>query len=419
MTKGPSTPFGEALSAESMQLVHELRARVRMDVIPSNYDTDFNLYRWIMAAERLHRSSQDVIDTAEKALRNHLRYRRALQLDSISLPTWDDMPLYSRRLMPKGQIQSTTDSSNRLLWFIDYASISVESIAHTLRTSEMCRFQFWQFERMLQAVNEQEKRSGKLSSLRNIIDMTGYEINPFTMLFVSSGTMAYYTQLFHYEHYPELLTPVEMVNIARWIHVPYRLARTMMPSGFADRFRLHDGNFLPTLLKEISVEHIPLTLGGQADITTAPAIKVVEADYWRPSENDPSLDEMESLHVNARRRKMIPVNVSKAGTRIAWYFHTDADIYFGVFYQPDGDQGKVKDLDALEMCYPWYKMAARLVAEKDSIVCNKPGRYLLAFCNKHAWFSGRNVHIKVETNEVCESKDASHKRPLLERTLSF
>lgn len=36
--------------------------------------------------------------------------------------------------------------------------------------------------------------------------MTGYEINPFTMVFVSSGTLAYYSQLFHYENYPELVS---------------------------------------------------------------------------------------------------------------------------------------------------------------------------------------------------------------------
>lgn len=126
MTKGPSTRFGDALSAESTQLVQELRARVRKDVIPPNYDTDFNLYRWIMAAERLHRTSQDIIEAAEKALRNHLRYRRALQLDSSPLPAWDDLPLFSRRLLPKGPLVTATDSSNRLLWYIDYETISVE-----------------------------------------------------------------------------------------------------------------------------------------------------------------------------------------------------------------------------------------------------------------------------------------------------
>ncbi|PIO56892.1 hypothetical protein TELCIR_21707 [Teladorsagia circumcincta] len=92
--------------------------------------------------------------------------------------------------------------------------------------------------------------------------MTGYEINPFTMVFVSSGTLAYYSQLFHYENYPELVNPVDIVNIARWIHVPYKIAKTMMPAGFSDKFRLHDSNFLKALTEEIDLNHIPTTLGG-------------------------------------------------------------------------------------------------------------------------------------------------------------
>jgi hypothetical protein len=37
------------------------------------------------------------------------------------------------------------------------------------------------------------------------------EINPFTMIFVSSGTLSYYSQLLHYDNYPELVYPIEMV----------------------------------------------------------------------------------------------------------------------------------------------------------------------------------------------------------------
>ena len=110
---------------------------------------------------------------------------------------------------------------------------------------------------------KQEEKTGRLSSLRHVVDMNGYEINPFTMLFVSSGTLAYYSQLFHYENYPELVTPVDIVNIAKWIHVPYKLAKTMMPSGFSDKFRLHDNHFLKSLKEEIDIVHIPESLGGE------------------------------------------------------------------------------------------------------------------------------------------------------------
>lgn len=60
---------------------------------------------------------------------------------------------------------------------------------------------------------EQEERTGCLSSLRHIVNMDGYEINPFTMVFVTSGTLAYYSQLFHFENYPELVSSVIVIII--------------------------------------------------------------------------------------------------------------------------------------------------------------------------------------------------------------
>lgn len=56
-----------------------------------------------------------------------------------------------------------------------------------------------------------------------------------------------------------------MVNIAKWIHVPYKIVRTMMPMGFTERFRLHDDNFLGAL-KDIKIEDIPTTLGGKNEV---------------------------------------------------------------------------------------------------------------------------------------------------------
>lgn len=111
--------------------------------------------------------------------------------------------LFRERYLPRGEILSVCDSRNRLLWYVEYATISVEvcvfdlgkvetkkilcfeAIAHAMRTSESIRLQFYEFEHMLRCVNAHEARTGRLSSLRHIVDMAGYELNPFTALFVS------------------------------------------------------------------------------------------------------------------------------------------------------------------------------------------------------------------------------------------
>lgn len=58
----------------------------------------------------------------------------------------------------------------------------------------------WKFSRF------QEEKTGRLSSLRHIIDLNGYEINPFTMIFATNGTLTYFSQLLHFDNYPELVS---------------------------------------------------------------------------------------------------------------------------------------------------------------------------------------------------------------------
>lgn len=405
MTKNGYTPFGCPLSDEALRLVKDVRLKINQPIHP-NFDTDFNIYRFIMSAERGHKKEKEVVNHASKTLNNHLRIRKALDLDTPEITTFDENPIFTKKLMPRGDVLDVSDEHNRLLWFIEYATITVESIAHSIQSSQACKYQFWQFEYMLRKVMAQEEKTGCLSSLRHVVDMNGYEINPFTMLFVTSGTLAYYSQLFHFENFPELVTPVEMVNIAKWIHVPYKLAKTMMPAGFSEKFRLHDTHFLKTLIEDISLEHIPTSLGGNNTmVKCVGAEKVDPENYWKPS-NHLVISQLETVHVPARKSKIINVTITTPKT-LSWYFSTDGDVYFGVFYQEEPETNPNDndlDTDSLEMVYPWLKLAAKLVHENDSIECKKPGKYTFVFCNKHSWLSRRTVELFIKISDFEGSK---------------
>ncbi|KAI6191381.1 CRAL-TRIO domain-containing protein [Aphelenchoides bicaudatus] len=412
MTRHSITAFGEPLGVDSQKVVNEVRLRINQPIHP-NFDSDFNIYRFVLNAERGH-NRKDVIENAAKALNQHLRLRKCLRLDELPDVAFDDNPLFKRRLLPCGKIESNTDNANRLLWFIEYETISVEYIAHGMKSSEACRYQFMQFEHMLRRVNQQEAATGKLSSLRHVVDMNNYEINPFTMLFVSSGTLSYYSQLFHYENYPELVYPIEFVNIAKWIHVPYKLIKAMMPAGFGERFRLHDGHFLPTLSSEINVEHIPTTLGGtDPERKCTPAEKLAPADYWKPPKLE-IIEALETLHVSARRLKYFRIDVDHVPKTLSWYFTTDGDVYFGVYFEPYNSQNKAnggkhekEDLhfDSMEMVYPFLKLTAKLVHEFDAIQCTRPGTYYVVFSNKHSWVKSRSVDLLIQlSGEEAQTK---------------
>ncbi|KAF8386089.1 hypothetical protein PRIPAC_75231 [Pristionchus pacificus] len=411
-----STDFGHPLTPESKKLVDEVRAKLKEKIHPQ-FDTDFNIYRFIINSERLHKKEKEVVDFAVKALNNHLRIRRAFKLDTDRVKTFDENPVFTKNLMPRGDIQvDMVDKHNRLMWYIDYASVTVETLAHTEKSSSSVKFQFWQFEYMLRLVMAQEAKTGKLSGLHHIIDMAGYEINPFTMLFVSSGTMSYYTQLFHYENFPELVSPGSMVNIARWIWLPYKLIKPVMPAGFADRFILHDSSFYPALKEEVGDEHIPVSLGGKnTEIKCIPAIKKSEDEYWKPKDNV-LLDSLESIHVHARKKKHIRVDVNEVGKKISWYFRTDGDVYFGIFFvegsgetieEAKKEKKEEIDTEEMEMVYPYWKLTAKLVHERDELVCEKTGRYYLVFGNEHSWLTKRGVDLIVNV-EKGDSKMRIH-----------
>ncbi|KAE9550019.1 hypothetical protein FO519_006769 [Halicephalobus sp. NKZ332] len=422
MTKEASTQFGEPLSPESKKLVNEVRLKLKEPIHP-NFNTDFNIYRFILNGERQFNKSKDVVEFAAKTLNQHLRFRKCFNLDELEDIPHPKNPIFRNRYLPSGEILDKTDSSGRLLWYVEYATISIEGIAHALRSSAACRYQFWQFEHMLKRVNKQEEESGKLSSLRHIVDMTGYEINPFTMLFVSSGNLSYYSNLLHYENYPELVYPVEIVNIARWIHVPYKLVKAVMPAGFTDRFRLYDSHFLDEIKKEIKEEDIPETLGGQnKNIRCIPAIKMSPEDYWQPP-NEKILEQLEPIHVSAKKQKIFKIEIPENSPRktLSWYYKCDGDIYFGVLFDSPHNQNPKKkeekeiDPETKEMVYPFLKGTAKLVHEFDYVDLEKPGTYSLVLCNKHSWLQRRNIDILVQISAP-DGTDA--KRVYLDGTTS-
>uniref|UniRef100_A0A0N4ZP67 CRAL-TRIO domain-containing protein n=1 Tax=Parastrongyloides trichosuri TaxID=131310 RepID=A0A0N4ZP67_PARTI len=409
MTKGVSTLFGEPLSDESKNLIKEVKEKLSEKIHP-NFDKDFNIYRFILSSERLHKKRDDVIKHAVESLNNHLRIRHSLQLDEMDDISFEDNLLFKKKFMPQGKIVDGVDKNNRIMWYIEYATISVDTIAHGMRSSQSCILQFYQFEHMLKCVNKQEAKTGRLSSLRHVIDMSGYEINPFTMLFVSSGTLSYYSQLFHYENYPELVTPIDIVNIAKWIHVPYKLAKAMMPAGFSERFRLHDDKFIHNLKEEVDKNHIPISLGGDnSEIQCVPAKILKEHEYWKPK-NPKILDILEPLHVGARKNKLICIQI-ETPKELGWYFKTDGDIYFGIFYDSknlikESDSEKI-DTDKLEMVHPWLKIAAKLVHEGGSIKLNKPGKYYMSFGNKHSWLTKKNIDIVIQLKDELGTRKSS------------
>lgn len=72
-------------------------------------------------------------------------------------------------------------------------------------------------------VNAQERATGCLSGVHQIIDLTGFEIDTAKLQMVYDGALAYFAHTMHYEHYPELIALTQFVNSSQWIAAPYKV----------------------------------------------------------------------------------------------------------------------------------------------------------------------------------------------------
>lgn len=63
-----------------------------------------------------------------------------------------------------------------------------------------------------------------------------------------------------------------------------------------------------------------------------PAEKLPVSEYWKPPKLE-IVEALETLHVSARRLKYFKVDVDHVPKTLSWYFTTDGDIYFGIFFE--------------------------------------------------------------------------------------
>ncbi|XP_003380922.1 putative ubiquitin carboxyl- hydrolase ubh-4 [Trichinella spiralis] len=400
------------LEAGKLELVAELRQRLG-SILPARYDTEFNLARWLSSADKVSRSKGNV-DLAEKNLRHHLKFRQALNLNDDQLPTWDENPIYKHQLLPKGHFEWIA-SGHFFLWWVDYSTLDMSALLYTQKSTDVLVYHFWKYEQMLRMVNEREAATGHQCTVYAVIDLRQWPFNPLTLLFVNDGQMSYYANLFHYEHYPDLVQPINLINAPTWISLPYRLVKSTMPKDFGDRFRVLNHNYMATLLEELPTEVVPESMGGtnkaRQNFETIPSKYPLPGSCEHRIEVKRLADEAHHFHVNARRRHLIPVEC-QAGWTLQWRFTTDSALMFGIFFKPASGEQKLPtkptDLDKLEMVYPLLRFAAKFVPESGQLKCSTSGTYYLAFCNKSSWWSRRHIHLELHVeSQVTAAENAA------------
>lgn len=405
-----------------MGTIVELRQRLG-DLLHPRYDTDFNLLRWIINAEKMSSSSKSVLDLAEKQLRNHLRFRKTMKLDEIDIPSFDENPMFKEKLLPQGSV-TLLESTNRYLWWTDYETMDITGIVKARRTSDMLMYHFYLYEQLLRLVNQRERQTGQMSGIDCVIDFAHYDLNPFALLIVNNGQLSYYITVFHYEQYPQLVCPIWTINIPKWMYIPYRMARGFLPKDVSDRIRILDSNFKQTLKNEYEPKELPEYLGGELKddhLRTIPARRFTQEElnqFHEIADHTNQHQDLTHVQIGARKRKYIHFEVTQPDTEIKFFFRSDGDFVFGFFYhRADETKNNHKkhtknsdvDPDAMDMIKAPIRIGARFVPEGGSIYCKQAGTYYMLLCNKQSWLFRCNVYFKLEFAEQKNNSRVLHR----------
>lgn len=386
--------------------VENLREKLG-DLIPPQYNTNFNLLRWIINAEKLH-GIKGSLELAEKQLKNHLRYRKSMKLDEIEIPSMEDNPMYIKRIVPRGSL-TLMESKNRFLCWTDYESTDAIGAVKTVTTSEVLYGHFLLYEKLLRMVNEREQQTGEMSAVDAVLDCAHYSMNAQVLRLLNEGTCGYYINVFLYDHYPQLIRVMWAINFPRWLYLPFRVAKTILPLDITEKIVVLDSNFRSTFQQEYDENELPEYLGGKLKddhLHTVPARRFLPEEYYKPLETDPTMENCTHMQIGARRRKFIHFEIPHGDIEMKFFLRSDGDFYFGLFL--DHKETKAKkakkkhggvDVDNMEMIHPFLRIGARYVPERGTIYLKQPGSYYFVFWNKQNWLFRCNIYYLFEFDE--------------------
>lgn len=165
----------------------------------------------------------------------------------------------------------------------------------------------------------------------------------------------------------------------------------------------------------MTLDELPTQLGGRnpcsETLQPVPSRRIPSNEYYQQkASNDPPKTQLAHIQLHVGQRKFVPIQCH-AGKKLNWFFTSDGDLLFGVFFRKGQSEPLVTPtegdiLDKLEMAHPYFRLGAKLVPERGSVKCEENGTYYVVLCNKHSWFYKRNVHLKIEIDGTAVDRKA-------------
>lgn len=377
------------LTQEQQEILDKFRVCVS-DICQPNHDDHF-LLKWLRARDFS-------VEKAEFMLRESMNVRRQMKLDTL-VETYK-VPEVLSKYYPGGHFGFDREGTPV---FIDpIGQIDFRGLLSSVKKNEIIRFKAYLAEYTQFLCRQQSSKLGKrIDQVVMVMDMEGLGLKH---LWRPGVTLFNKITAFYEDNYPEMMKNILVINAPRIFPIAYALVKPFLNEVTRNKVKILGVDWKTELLEYIDEDNLPEYYGGTCkDPDGDPLCRskicyggdVPESYYCKDCDKPDTWTDEQMYEVGCVKRGTalkLSFEVDAPGSILSWqYKSVDHDIGFGVFYSEKGSKHS-KDL---EEKIPTERRNCHLVQEEGSLLCEKPGIYILRFDNSYSWTRNKKIFYNV------------------------
>ncbi|XP_064461184.1 SEC14-like protein 2 [Ornithodoros turicata] len=347
-------------------------------------DSDYACLRWL-------RARNFDVQQAKNMLQKHMTVRKQQNIDNM-LKDYQPRPFIKKNLIGGW---CGFDKNGGPIWLYPFAGLNVKALLRGASSAEILKQMTYRCELSVKLMEEQSMKLGRnIETHTCIFDFGGFSIiqafQP-DVLSLLSGFISLYEA-----NYPERMQEAVVINAPTLFTVLFNLLKPLLNGRTLQKVSIFGkDNWREFLLERIDKDQLPVHWGGtktdeNGDPMCSSLINVVtpilEEEYKgiRMSK----ADEVTWVTVERRAVHEVPVEVANTGDTLCWEFETEQhDIAFSIVRRSALDDQEEEE----EEVHPWERLDAHIRMQEGSIICDKPGTYVLKFDNMYSSYRSKKL----------------------------
>ncbi|XP_078599497.1 SEC14-like protein 2 isoform X2 [Branchiostoma floridae x Branchiostoma japonicum] len=373
--------------------LNKFRERLQ-DVVRPHMDDQY-LSRWL-------RARRYKIDKAEQMYRDHLTYRKKMDVDNLKKNF--KMPEVLDKFFPAGGFCGE-DREGGLVFYQVFGRLDVPGMMRSVKILDVIKFQICMLEMVEDTLTAHAAKTGKQTFGMTVV----YDLYNFGMQHLSKPVAEAFVQFLKMfeANYPEILKKVIVVEAPSVFPIAFSIVKPFLSEDTRNKVFVCGSNWKEVLAQHIAPDQIPVHYGGtmtdpDGDVMCKSKIRyggVVPESYYSQGIPAEILEQMTSADVEPGTSLGLEVDVKTPGAVLRWLFKTeDCDIGFGV-YKQQGSSTRYQDMEEVVPC---SKHNSHLILTDGELLCEEAGKYVVRFDNSYSWVRSKTLRYSVEVLEPAD-----------------